>query len=534
MQFSDWIRLFAWTDKSTKLTNSIARAFGDQLRVSDEKGALLHDEGVFVTAPHLGGTRLVYGPEFSDNEVGAIAHTVESALALVARTAPLAHSIVSQAAVAMHLRRIEGSASSLSPSPRVARLLFDNPQYWVGDVERVANELLAVALPLVMKLCVRAKEVHPDESDRVFARCVSFGLAQFWSRVHQIEPARCSHAHLHAAEQALLTDDLLERMSSRKNEFGRGVWRSLQTINSLMRLRPPAGARSPEPFESRQSSSYPHIMAGGESRHVKVARSTLSALALEREGEVLASLADVAHVQKVVGRGDRWLATNSHEAFDFDRINPVEIVLVFAQLARALANIHDRGVIHRDIRPDHIMRDENGPSFVQFAAACRLQSPLAVVHAGSLPWAPFDQVLVGALKPQTSWDTFALQTSLFFALTGQPPTLRGDLLNERGKELLALVQEASQSGSLAARERLHLARETVRYDDVVGVGDEAPFLADDLALVPGSLTKGLTPILERGLHVRQAQRFHTALELAEALEGICLPSKRAAGARNQF
>ncbi len=530
MQFSDWLRLFGWTGSTSKLTNSIANAFGDPL--SDP----LHSDtpSLAMTTPLRGGTRLAYNSNFSSHEVGAITHTLEGALLVIERTAPLAYGIVTQAAAVICLERSGASKASLSPGDHPTQLRFDNPQMWVGDFELVANELLAAALLRAMKLCLRPRLVHRQESERVFALCVSFALAHFWVRAARLDPSHGDDVNLRTACRAFLANDLLETMKPRRDEFARGVWRTLLTMHAEMQqlcshrphiLTPPPPTDWKH-FESRQASLYPHIVLGGESRHVKVARSTLSALALERERELLATLGEVERVQKIVGHGDRWLATKSYETFDFDSLSPSTLVKLFAQLARTLGGVHERRVVHRELRPEHIVRDENGPTLIHFASACRLDSPLATVHSGSLPWAPPDQVLPGVLEPGADWDTYALLVSLFSALTGQLPGFREDILNERGKAILALIPIASEPSSTFPRRQLTALRENLRYEDLLAVQEAPTFFAGDRSLLPGYLVRSLSPVFERGLHAQRALRFHHALELADALDAICIASSR--------
>lgn len=96
------------------------------------------------------------------------------------------------------------------------------------------------------------------------------------------------------------------------------------------------------------------------------------------------------------------------------------------QTALALEHAHDRGVIHRDVKPSNIMVMANGRlKLIDFGIARPLEDPLHLtasgIFVGSTPYAAPEQLEANrnAMGPWT--DTFALGATLYEMLTGQRP-----------------------------------------------------------------------------------------------------------------
>ncbi len=104
-------------------------------------------------------------------------------------------------------------------------------------------------------------------------------------------------------------------------------------------------------------------------------------------------------------------------------------LVVFHQMALALAHLHGRGVIHRDIKPDNIIIGRGGlakmcdfglsrSTELLTAEATRLTMPDMPI--GTLFTMPPEQVQSGHEADARS-DIYALAATLFWALTGRPP-----------------------------------------------------------------------------------------------------------------
>ena len=111
-----------------------------------------------------------------------------------------------------------------------------------------------------------------------------------------------------------------------------------------------------------------------------------------------------------------------------------DLARVAAGLARAVAGMHHRGVIHRDITPANIVLSRDGtPHLVDFALATTFAeiSPEFTPHTeivGTLAYlAPEQTGRTGRLVDQRA-DLYALGATLYELTTGEPPFGTGDPL----------------------------------------------------------------------------------------------------------
>lgn len=102
------------------------------------------------------------------------------------------------------------------------------------------------------------------------------------------------------------------------------------------------------------------------------------------------------------------------------------------QIGGALAAAHDRGVVHRDVKPGNIFFDEAGHGFLgDFGIALRTAEstgPEAAFSTGSPAYSAPEQLRREPLGPQT--DVFSLGVVLFESLTGTLPFADSASLSE--------------------------------------------------------------------------------------------------------
>lgn len=243
----------------------------------------------------------------------------------------------------------------------------------------------------------------------------------------------------------------------------------------------------------------------------------------ERAGQLKSEAQNAARVQhpgvvQVFGTGrdgdrffvamERLTGQDLHQRLSSHGPLPIEEVLdLGAQCARALAAVHEAGVIHRDIKPENIFLadDERGAArakLVDFGLAQTYEEAEQSdktdprPFAGSLQYAPPEAIglSIPGIVPASNFqagvlrDVYSLGAVLFEALTGEPPSL------------LRIASETAQENS--------------RLED--WRPDASPRLA---------------AIIERALARNPTVRYSGARELAEDLEREGMPRRGGAESR---
>lgn len=125
--------------------------------------------------------------------------------------------------------------------------------------------------------------------------------------------------------------------------------------------------------------------------------------------------------------------TLAAEVAEHGPLVPERVVVLGRALARALAEVHGRGVVHADVTPENVLLADAGaagdvPRLVDFGLAARVGSPAG---AGSPRFLSPEARAGAVLDPRR--DVFALGALLYFARTGKSP-LGGDEAPTRALE----------------------------------------------------------------------------------------------------
>ncbi|MBX3470417.1 MAG: serine/threonine protein kinase [Planctomycetes bacterium] len=312
--------------------------------------------------------------------------------------------------------------------PTLARLLVGRGV--LGAAE--ANQLLADLPP----------SAAPDEPGEL-------AVLEGWAR--QLRGDATWAGRSPASEEALVgavDDDLETRLVSRKGAVGRDTL-------------PAAPPQSDEPAGWVPGARIgEHVLEGplgvggmgivyrarhlptGEARAIKTLRGSPDQELLERfrrEAEAQARVDGHENVARALGTGEAhgrpYLVMELVEGGDLDdlleagRLGLEEKVRVLAGVARGLAHLHARGVLHRDLKPPNILFD--GARTVKLAdfGLARVQGQAPITAPGEVMGTPAymapeqmagDPALVG---PCT--DVWALGVVMFFTFSGQTPFAGG-------------------------------------------------------------------------------------------------------------
>ena len=107
-----------------------------------------------------------------------------------------------------------------------------------------------------------------------------------------------------------------------------------------------------------------------------------------------------------------------------------------AQITNAVGYIHDRHILHRDIKPDNIMITADFKAIlIDFGSAREFQQDKTQAHTSMLThgYAPTEQYTANSRKGSYT-DIYAIGATLYFLLTGQVPTEAAARMTEKMPE----------------------------------------------------------------------------------------------------
>jgi serine/threonine protein kinase/WD40 repeat protein len=261
---------------------------------------------------------------------------------------------------------------------------------------------------------------------------------------------------------------------------------------------------------------------------IKLGMDTKSVVArFEAERQALA-LMDHPNIAKVLDAGTtetgrpyfvmelvKGVPINTYS--DKNHLNTRERLELFAQVCKSIQHAHQKGVIHREIKPSNILVTLHDgkpvPKVIDFGIAKatnqRLTEKTLFTNFAQMIGTPAymspEQAEMSGLDVDTRTDVYSLGVLLYELLTGSTPFLEKELLSEGYGEMQRIIAEKEPD------------RPSFRMSTLIG--KEQTIIAKNRSGEFGSLTKqmrgDLDWIVMKALEKDRTRRYETANGLAE-------------------
>jgi eukaryotic-like serine/threonine-protein kinase len=199
---------------------------------------------------------------------------------------------------------------------------------------------------------------------------------------------------------------------------------------------------------------------------------------------------------------------------DDNRLTPRERLELFVPICQAIQHAHQKGIIHRDIKPTNVMISlydgKPVPKVIDFGVAKATEQTLTDrtlftqygAMVGTLEYMSPEQAEINQLDIDTRSDIYSLGVLLYELLTGSPPFTRKDSKTAGMLETLRMIREQEP------------ARPSAKLSTTEGL----PTLATNRGMEPEKLRKlvrgELDWIVMRCLEKDRNRRYETASALA--------------------
>ncbi|MEO5981206.1 MAG: serine/threonine-protein kinase [Pedococcus sp.] len=152
-----------------------------------------------------------------------------------------------------------------------------------------------------------------------------------------------------------------------------------------------------------------------------------------REARIAASLndANTVGVYDIVDQDDaHWLVMEYVEGQslaetirDIGALPPTRVAAIGSAVAGALARAHQRGIVHRDIKPGNILMDQTGTPKISDFGIARALTDDQLTQTGFMTGTPgyLSPELARGGNPTSGSDVWALGATLYYAVEGHPP-----------------------------------------------------------------------------------------------------------------
>ena len=174
-----------------------------------------------------------------------------------------------------------------------------------------------------------------------------------------------------------------------------------------------------------------------------------------------------------------------------------EVLKTGVQIGSAVAYAHGAGILHRDIKPHNILRNQFGPALSDFGIAGTIADVGERIIGMSIPWSP-PEVLLDTAAPGVASDVYSLAATLWHLLTthapfGRPGDTEADLVRRIRLEPLPALGRADVPATLEGLLRQSMAKDPAdRFSAMTSfvhalqdVQREQHLEPTDVVLVPG-------------------------------------------------
>ena len=235
------------------------------------------------------------------------------------------------------------------------------------------------------------------------------------------------------------------------------------------------------------AGGFASVWALGEDRVIKIAHASheLSRARIAREAEALRAIGEPAvprcHDSGVLADGRAWIVMERiagqtlGEVVADGALRPGEAVTLGVSILDALSRVHAARFVHRDLKPDNLVRTERGVVILDLGLARKLPDDpddptRANVQVGSLEYIAPEQIEDSANVDERS-DIYSFGCVLYELLAGRPPFVGDAAALER-------AHTALRPPKLGAIVTIRAAVETLVLDCLAKEPARRPQIAD--------------------------------------------------------
>ena len=206
------------------------------------------------------------------------------------------------------------------------------------------------------------------------------------------------------------------------------------------------------------------------------------------------------------------------QSLDGNPMPPKQAASLMAKIARAVHHAHQRGILHRDLKPNNILLDaQREPHLMDFGLAKLIESSVALTQSDMVMGTPAymspEQAMGSTRDVTMSVDIYGLGAVLYEMLTGRPPF--------QAANMHALLRMIAEQDPQAPSHVNGIRRKSALVRAVKAARAKSKTLIDqslNASAAENSLFADLDAICLKCLEKNPAQRYSAAEALAEDLE----------------